>query len=352
MSNALEAASRKSGEAGCAGDTLVPDVSLSVLNRDARLFSGLTFDRFRSALAPLGPSMVAIGAIAGGRPVGLAIGPCEGGEAELLSVAVSPAERNRGIGLGLLQAWQGEAASRGAATMVARYNETIPGRPAFEALAAEASWSAPVEDGLIVLGRAGAMAEAAGAWRTIDLRLSSPNLYDYAPVELSGADASAVEAYLAQPAAAGMLGPVALAQTMAPAFSTLIRRQGVLVGWVLAAEVERSGAIELAIGGERAIRYLEAFLDPAYWHSGITIGAYHHCYARQAALLGPKSVAVYYTNPSKPRMVAITRRRFASIADRIETILAVRRGGVPLSPPRQIPSSLTMKGSIHEHRST
>jgi ribosomal protein S18 acetylase RimI-like enzyme len=329
--NALEAASPKSdGEAGRPGSTLVPRVSLSVLNRDARLFSGLTFDRFRSALAPLGPSMVAIGAIAGGRPVGLAIGRCEGGEAELLSVAVSPAERNRGIGLALLQAWQGEAARRGVANTVARYNETIPGRAAFEALAAKASWSAPAEDGLIVLGRAGAMAETAGAWRTIALRLSSPDLYDYAPVELSDADVSAVEAYLAQPAAAGMSGPVALAQTMAPAFSTLIRRQGMLVGWVIAAEAESSGAIEQALGGERAIRYLEAFLDPAYWHSGITIGAYHHCYARQAALLGRNSVAVYYTNPSRPRMVAITRRRFASIADRIETILAVRYGGVSL----------------------
>ena len=326
-------ASRQFDEAaGCAGATSAPRVSLSVLTRDARLFSGLTFNRFRSSLAPLAPSMVAIGAIAGGRPVGLAIGTCEGGsEAELLSVAVAPAERRRGIGLALLQAWQGEIARRGAGATIARYSETIPGRAAFEALLAKTGWSAPVEDGLIVIGRAGVMAEAAGAWRTIDLRLSRSDLYDYAPVELSDADVAAVEDYLAQPSTAGMSGPVALAQTMAPAFSILIRRQGVLVGWVLAAETESSGAIEQANGGERAIRYVEAFLDPAYWHSGITIGAYHHCYARQAALLGRNSIAVYYTNPTKPRMVAITRRRFASIADRIETILAVRCGGVPLS---------------------
>lgn len=310
----------------------VPRVSLSVLTRDARLFSGLTFNRFRSSLAPLAPSMVAIGAIAGGRPVGLAIGTCEdGAEAELLSVAVAPADRRRGIGLALLQAWQGEVVRRGATTVIARYSETIPGRAAFEALLTKTGWSAPVEDGLIVIGRAGVMAEAAGAWRTIDLRLSRTDLYDYAPVELSDADVSAVEAYLAQPSTAGMSGPVALAQTIAPAFSTLIRRQGVLVGWVLAAETESSGAIAQSNVGEQAIRYLEAFLDPAYWHSGITIGAYYHCYARQAALLGRNSIAVYYTNPTKPRMVAITRRRFASIADRIETILAVRCSGVPLS---------------------
>ena len=110
-----------------------------------------------------------------------------------------------------------------------------------------------------------------------------------------------------------MLGPIALADRMAPAFSTLIRRQGAVVGWVLARDA-----------AERSIHYDEAFLDPVYWHSGITIGAYHHCYARQAALLGRDSVATYYTDPSRPRMVALTRRRFAPIADRIETILAVR----------------------------
>ncbi|WP_378943101.1 GNAT family N-acetyltransferase [Mesorhizobium sp. ANAO-SY3R2] len=272
-----------------------------------------------------------MGAIAGGRPVGLVFGTCEGGaEAELLSVAVAPPERRRGIGLALLRAWQVEAARRGAATMIARYNETTSGRAAFEALTGRAAWSAPVEDGLIVAGRAGAMAEAAGAWRTISDRLSRSDLYDYASVELSEADVAAVEACLAQPAAAGMMGPVALAQTIAPAFSTLIRRQGAVVGWVLAAEAESSDATEQAKGGEPAIRYLEAFLDPAYWHSGVTIGAYHYCYARQAALLGRDSVAVYYTNPTRPRMVAITRRRFAPIADRIETILAVRCAGVPL----------------------
>lgn len=292
----------------------VPGCRIDALAGNAGLFSGLTFNRYRPLLQVLEPSVIAIGVIAGGRPIGLALGICNGGqEAELLSVAVAPAERRCGIGLALLEGWREEAVRRGKSDMVARYAETNAGRSAFEALAARAGWGDPVEDGLMVKGRAGAMADVVGTWRAIAGRLGQPGVYDYAPMELAEEDWEAVAVCLSRPEAAGMLGPIALADRMAPAFSTLIRRQGAVVGWVLARDA-----------AERSIHYDEAFLDPVYWHSGITIGAYHHCYARQAALLGRDSVATYYTDPSRPRMVALTRRRFAPIADRIETILAVR----------------------------
>lgn len=321
-------------EEGAAGDRTAPACRLSVLSGDARLFAGFTFGRYRPVLAVLEPSVIAVAAIAGGRPVGLALGTCGSGqEAELLSIAVAPAERRRGIGLALVDAWREEAVRRGMRTTVARYSETHAGRAAFEALAKRAAWSVPAEDGLMVTGRAGAMAEVVGAWRAIGGRLAQPGVYDYALVDLSDADRAAVCAYLAWPEAAGMAGPMAFADRMAPAFSILIRRQGVLVGWVLASQA-----------ADGSIHYDEAFFDPAYWHSGIAIGAYHHCYARQAALLGRDSVATYYTDPTRPRMVALTRRRFAPIADRIETILAVRSAGCAAPIAQQ-------QRKHHEHRS-
>ncbi|UNK39980.1 GNAT family N-acetyltransferase (plasmid) [Shinella sp. H4-D48] len=305
-----------------------------LLTGDARLFSGLTFNRYHRLLISLEPSVIAVGAIAGGRPVGLALGICNGTqEAELLSIAVAPAERRRGIALALVQAWSEEAARRGAFSMIARYSETNAGRAAFEPLAARAGWSAPAEDGLLVTGRAGAMAEAVGAWRAISGRLAQPHLYDYATMNLSDADRTAVSTCLLRPEANGMLGPLALTDRMAPAFSTLIRREGTVVGWVVASQP-----------AERSIHYDEAFLDPVYWHSGITIGAYHHCYTRQAMLLGRDSVATYYTDPTRPRMVALTRRRFAQVADRVETILAVRT-----APAQSSSTSFNRKGSTHEH---
>jgi GNAT superfamily N-acetyltransferase len=305
-----------------------------LLTKDARLFRGFTFDRYHRLLASMEPSEIAIGAIAGGRPVGLVLGVCNGTqEAELLSIAVAPAERRRGIGLTLVEAWSEEVARRGTFGMIARYSEKNAARAAFEALVARAGWSAPTDDGLLITGRAGAMAEVVGAWRAISGRLAQPGLYDYAPMDMSEADRNAVSTCLLRPGAAGMLGPIALMDRMTPAFSTLIRRQGTVVGWVVASQV-----------AERAIHYDEAFLDPVYWHSGITIGAYHHCYARQAMLLGRDSVATYYTDPNQPRMVALTRRRFAPIVDRIETILAVR-----MAAARQSFTSFNRKGSTYEH---
>lgn len=333
MKSALGTAS--CGWKGAVDASVTPACRIFLLTGNGQLFAGFTFTRYRQMLAALESSVIAIGAIIDGRPAGLALGTCgKGEEAELLSIAVAPAERRLGIGLALIEAWREEAALRGMATMIARYTKANASRAAFEALAMRAAWSRPAEDGLMVTGRAGAMAEMVGAWRAIGSRLAQPGLYDYAPVDLSDADRAMVSVYLAQPDAAGMFGPVALADRIAPAFSTLIRRQGALVGWVLASET-----------AERSIRYEEAFLDPVYWHSGITIGAYHHCYARQAVLLGRDSIATYYTNSTRPRMVALTRRRFAPIADRMDTILAVRSTCCATTP-----SSLNRKGNPHEHR--
>ncbi|MGD9478623.1 GNAT family N-acetyltransferase [Shinella sp. G-2] len=333
MNSALETAS--SGSKDGIGRPTMPARRVAVLTGNGTLFAGFTFARFRHALAAMDSSVIAIGAIVGGHPAGLALGTCRKGEgAELLSVAVAPAVRRSGIGLALIETWREEATRRGSAVMIARYTDTNTGSAAFEALVRRAAWSEPVEDGLMVTGRAGAMADVVGAWRAIGGRLAQPGLYEYAPVELTDADRARIANYLAQPVAVDMLGPAALSDRTSPAFSTLIRREGVLVGWVLASEM-----------ADHSIRYEEAFLDPVYWHSGIAIGAYHHCYARQACLLGRDSIATYYTNSTRPRMVALTRRRFAPIADRIDTILAVRSTGRATTP-----DSLNRKGKPHEHR--
>lgn len=304
-----------------------PKASFPVLKGDARFFAPFTFGRLGTCLHAIPDHMVAVGVIVAGRPAGLALGTAERGQGrcELLSIAVTLAMRGQGLGTRLLEAWQAEARSRGATDFHASFNESLPTRAAFEALMAGAGWSAPAESGVVVVGRVGKMADQVGTWRAIAGRLSETQSYSFEPVDLGPADVEAVERYLADPDAADMWGPIRQAAQLAHDFSVLVRRDGRLVGWLLATESQRTLLDPDAPCADKpAIRYLEAFLDPAYWHSGIMIAAYYHCYSKQAERLGRDSVAIYYTSrETRPRMVALTRRRFAPLAERVETLFSV-----------------------------
>ncbi len=300
-----------------------PRASFPVLRGSAGLFSPFTFGRVGGWLEPVPDHVIAVGLIVGGRPLGLALGTLLPGrsQCELLSIAVAPAMRRLGLGGRLLDAWQAEASWRGATECRANYNETMPGRDALEALLERAGWTVSRPSGLVVIGRVGKMADEVGAWPGIAGRLAAPRSYAFEPLELNAADVEAVERYLSTPEAADMSGPIRQAEQLADDFSIAIRRDGQLVGWLLATETRRP--LVEANADVPAIRYLEAYLDPAYRQGGIMVGAYYHCYSRQAARLGRDSVAVYYTShDSRPRMVALTLRRFASLAERVETIFS------------------------------
>jgi GNAT superfamily N-acetyltransferase len=304
--------------------TMPQAASFPVLKGNARLFSSLTFGQIGNWLSPVPDDVIAVGLVVSARPVGLAIGFLEPGKprATLTSIVVTPTFRRRGLGRRLLDAWQAEAFARGASACVASYVEAMSGRKNLEALLADAGWTAPRATGLVVVGRVGRMVEAGRSWPSVTDRLAVSRTYTFDPLELTATDVAAVERYLADPEAADMLGPLHQSEQLARDFSITIRRDGRLVGWLVAAETHRP----LLDGptNEPAIRYLEAYIDPLHRQSGIMVGAYYHCYAKQMALLGRDSIAVYYTShENRPRMVALTRRRFAAIAERVDTILGV-----------------------------
>lgn len=70
-------------------------------------------------------------------PEGFALGRAIAGEAELLTLAVAPEARRRGVGAALLAAFEAEAAARGAARA---YLEVASDNPAAQALYTRAGW--------------------------------------------------------------------------------------------------------------------------------------------------------------------------------------------------------------------
>ncbi|TWD50749.1 hypothetical protein FB480_106140 [Agrobacterium vitis] len=310
------------------------DTLFVLLKNNAALFAGLTFSRLRPWLNALPNGIIAVGAICMGRPVGLAIGELKPGNlADLFSIAVALPMRRQNIGRGLLLEWQRQAALQGAVKLRVNYPSTLKSKDGLAALLAKTGWSSPKEDGFIVTGRVGAMVEAVSQWPGIRGRLAELSAYTFDPVTLTSDDRLAVNAYCARPDFIDMFGPLNPALPYDHDLSLIIRRQGLLVGWLLAIREETyRGAHAVSQTETPMVRYLEAYLDPAYWHSGVMIRAYFQCYQKQAQLFGPESVAIYYTNQNLPRMVALTRRRFAPIADRFEISLCATQSVTPVTP--------------------
>ncbi len=74
-----------------------------------------------------------------------------------------------------------------------------------------------------------------------------------------------------------------------------------------------------------SVYYPENYLDASLWSAGLSIGAYFHAFTRQAQRLGERSLAVYRTHPGASRMLKFTRRRFATMAERVDTVMISRK---------------------------
>src|SRR4051812_39527090 len=109
--------------------TLTLDGTVRLLRQaDAPAAAGLTFPSFRHLLArPGDPSVVAVGAFHGCRPVGLALGvQPSGAPAHLASLFVAKEHRGRGLGQALLAAAEEELARRGSRCLRLEYHTGMP----------------------------------------------------------------------------------------------------------------------------------------------------------------------------------------------------------------------------------
>jgi GNAT superfamily N-acetyltransferase len=301
-------------------------MKITTLDGDRREFAALTFPSLAHQLQDLKSPCVAVGFEAEGAPGGLALGwLMEEGGGEVLSVSVRRELRRRGHGVALLLALEQAMAAQGVSRLQARVVEALPRYKTVERLLARTGWSALEPSSIQVVGKAGFMAAKGGAWRGVEGRLKAPSGFRFTTLDLVPRDDKAIKRLMAQPNWATHVDPRQYALTLDATCSIAIRRGIDIVGWVIAEkDVKRLGPGTTSPDAP-SVFYPENYLDETLWSLGLSIGAYFHAFSRQAEAYGPKSLAIYRTHPGAARMLAFTRRRFAPIADRIDTVMMSRK---------------------------
>ncbi|MBK1837293.1 GNAT family N-acetyltransferase [Azospirillum sp. YIM B02556] len=302
--------------------SVIAGLRISPLAGSAVAFAPLGFPRLAPVLERLSPPWVAVGATIGGLPVGLALGQAGDGVARLLSLKVARSLRNRGIGRSLAAEWERTAAKAGATSLRAGFSDKLPQGAALAATLSAAGWTPPRLTQVWTMGEAARMVEAVARWPSVAGRLRDPEGFSFESWRSPDVDdRAAIAALAAEPDHLPLMHPDLRAERIEPACSIAVRRQGVLVGWVLAERTDR-----VPIDGYRdrpAIDYRSAYLARHLWHTGVLVGAYWHAYARQVAAFGPTSIAMFGT--IFPRMMALVRRRFAPISLRVDETFEMTR---------------------------
>ena len=297
-----------------------------VLEGDANDFASLTFPRLSESLQELTiegeTSWFAVGIrCAEHRPIALAFGRMFGHEALLYSIHVIGSMRRLGLGTRALELWEREAALRGANLVHARFSQAAAGRRSLEKLLQRSGWTEPAASLFQLVGHPGKMAREGGAWIGVRKRVLGSQEIAYCPLSLSESDEPAIARLLAQPQASPFPHPRTYAASMLPDLSLALRRRsGELVGWLIAVPGPERRAASLGLPDSKVVRYAEFYLDSALWTSGAGLGAFYHAFLRQAELYGEDSLAMYFTHPGVPQMVAFSSRRFAPLALRFDTV--------------------------------
>ena len=305
-----------------------PAASVAVLEGDASGFSGFGFPRLAGHLAAVTAPWIAAGLRVEGLPAGLAFGLLQGDEALLLSLVVAAPLRGQGHGRRLAALFASEAARRGAQWVDVGFSSRIAHREALAGCLTAAGFPAPELLELITTGEAGAMLEAVNQWPSMMRRLRDPDSASFEPWRpLDAADLAAVRTLSQEPGYRPGMAPEADPETFDPACSIAVRREGQLIGWVVA---EGLPVITLdAYRNRKGVSYRSAYLTQKLWHTGLMVGAYRAAFEAQVNAYGPDSIAVFHTGI--PRMAAMVRRRFGPIALQVDEHWRTRQLLVPQS---------------------
>lgn len=333
MLAAIENASHASGAPVCGG------VQIERLSSGAPAFAAFGYARLACHLSPVRLPWIAVGARVAGVPAGLAFGiMLQSGtgdplRAQMLSLAMSPAARRKGIGSALARAFVEECLKEGAVEVRVSYTSRLPHREALEGCLQSAGFDVPELKELITFGEAGPLLAAGDGWPAVRRRLRQPAFLTFEPwAPLTEADRAALEDLRRQPGYEPGFDPAPDAERFEPACSIVIRRGGQLAGWVTA---ETGLAVPLQDYRDRpVIVYRSAYITQELWSGGWLLGGYRAVLAAQTAHYGPSSIAQFYT--SSPRKMQMVRRRFGTIALQVDEHWVMRSAGCRQQTPSHI----------------
>ncbi len=300
------------------------DFDLRTRTGDALRFAHLTYPVLSQHLCELSEcrtqAWLAIGAERGGEPAGLALGSLDGETALLRSIQVTGESPNSNLGQNLLAAWEREAAARGALRLRMRFSQSNPRRDELTSLLCGHGWDKPSVFLFQFVGEAGAMERQVSAWKGLRGRILPDPSITCGPLDLRPEDDAEVERMLGQPEARGFSDPRKLAPETIAEITLSVRRHRQLVGWIIAKTGSPTLAASLKMPGRATVYYSDFYLDRPLWRTGLGIAVFVRAFRAQIALFGENSLAVYNTREDLPGMAALSRRRFAPLAIRFDTI--------------------------------
>lgn len=287
-----------------------------ILHGDASRFRGLTFPRFGLLLADVRFPLVARGLSEDGHPIGLGLTRVKDRQAQLLSLAIAPQARRAGWGTKLLRLL--EEASHGCAEMMwAEYTSTLPQAAAFEATLRHVQWQPPAVRQVRFAGPIGPALTKMKNWPGMIDRRDRRSGITLEPWNLTAADDPALEQLTGEPEFAAGLSPARNAAQTDPSLSVAIRRNGVLIGWVL---IERKPDPS---GHGMVLNCPAAYITRSLWRTGLLVRAYVRSLVQAQRIYGDDALATFYA--ALPRLQALARIRSAGIATAIEVLQVTKR---------------------------
>lgn len=266
------------------------------------VFERLTYPRFWRRWSQEPGRYLALGCRFQGTAAGLVLvgGP---GEREpmtrrVLSVAVAPAFRRRGIGRTLMAEAEAAARARDTDTLIGYHSSRTRGRMALEGLLAACGWEAPAEVEQRLIGAVGWVAKGLEAWRPHLDHIRSRGFAALSWAETDDRDFARIREMLEDPDVAAYT-PWPQIEEADHDLSLVLRRDDRPVGWIVAAPDSEMGATY----------YSGGYVIPALRRSGWLVAGLVEACRRQAEKLGPDSVAAYGTAADNTAMRTFMRRR-------------------------------------------
>lgn len=289
-----------------------PNLRIAALEGDGNAFARLTYPAYRSFLAPVGMGTVAFGAWVGDIPAGLILARrLEEGTA-LLSVSVASGWRRCGVGGRLMEALAAEVPA--GERLTATYSSRLPARAAFEGLLRRQGWGEPALQSMRAAGTPRAVLEWAEAHSPALRVLRGYGLALWR--DATPDDRAEVERLIAAGAIDADFGPFAMAAQFEhwPDNSWMVRRDGVVVGWMFA-----------RLEPPDTVWYHGAAVRRDIEHIGPLLLMFHRVHQVAAERLGPDSTWRIDSFPRTPAMLAFMRRRIATFASFVDELYRVDR---------------------------